>query len=169
MITLKTVGLKKLEADVNKAVRKIHGRTQKGLNAAAVKVKGDAMRLTPRDLGNLVNSAYIVWPRGSSGNKSGTKFKSGPSKTSGRTADISKLASDHVQVIAEAKARAMVWSLGWWGGPVVEIGYSAYYSIWVHEIPFTNYTKPGTQYKYLETAVNQNRSEILKIIAAYSK
>ena len=49
-------------------------------------------------------------------------------------------------------------------GPVGEIGYTADYAMWVHEID-KNYTKPGSSWKYLERALEEERERILFVIA----
>lgn len=48
-------------------------------------------------------------------------------------------------------------------GPVGEIGYTAYYAPWVHEID-KNYRKTGTSWKFLEKALKRNKKKVLKII-----
>lgn len=47
-------------------------------------------------------------------------------------------------------------------GGVVEIGYTAYYAPYVHEMPVSyNYTKSGTGPKFLEKALRESRKEII--------
>lgn len=48
-------------------------------------------------------------------------------------------------------------------GPGAEIGFMALYAVFVHEID-RNYRKPGSQWKYLETAINENHQKILEVI-----
>ena len=52
--------------------------------------------------------------------------------------------------------------------PSAEIGYTASYAVFVHEIN-NNYIAPGTQWKFLETALFSNQKEILNIIKRYAK
>ena len=47
-----------------------------------------------------------------------------------------------------------------WGA---EIGYTAYYAVFVHEIN-KNYRSPGTGWKFLERALSQSQKEILEIL-----
>jgi hypothetical protein len=54
------------------------------------------------------------------------------------------------------------------GMPVAEIGYTAAYAIYVHEIN-RNYKKPGTQWKYLETAMKEKQKEVLIIIRQFAR
>ena len=49
-------------------------------------------------------------------------------------------------------------------GPVAEIGYTAEYAPIVHETPIYHPTEPGTQWKFLETALKNNTRRILEII-----
>jgi hypothetical protein len=50
--------------------------------------------------------------------------------------------------------------------PCVEIGYTASYALYVHEMPTTyNYTTPGTGPKFLEKAVNRSRKEIIAYLS----
>ena len=46
-------------------------------------------------------------------------------------------------------------------GPGVVIGYTANYAAYVHETN-KNYVAPGTQWKFLETAVNRSREFVVK-------
>jgi hypothetical protein len=47
-------------------------------------------------------------------------------------------------------------------GATVEIGYTAYYAPYVHEMPTTyNYTKAGTGPKFLEKALRESKKEII--------
>lgn len=49
------------------------------------------------------------------------------------------------------------------GGPRGEIGYTASYAPYVHEIN-KNYRKAGTSWKFLEKALKDNRKRILELI-----
>jgi hypothetical protein len=53
-------------------------------------------------------------------------------------------------------------------GPGAEIGYTAAYAVYVHEID-KNYRAPGTSWKFLERALMESRKAILEIIARTSK
>ena len=77
-------------------------------------------------------------------------------------------ASSFVKVTKARKARGDV-SAGISSGPVVTIGYnkdgSAPYAVFTHEIgPYKNPTTPGTQYKYLETALHERIPQIKAIL-----
>ena len=47
--------------------------------------------------------------------------------------------------------------------PTIEIGYTADYAIYVHEID-KNYKAPGTSWKYLEKALNENKKKFLQFV-----
>jgi len=49
------------------------------------------------------------------------------------------------------------------GGPGVEIGYTASYAIYVHEID-KNYRAPGTGWQYLTKAVRMSKKAVLDIV-----
>ena len=54
-------------------------------------------------------------------------------------------------------------------GPVCEIGYTASYAPFVHEIKRVHYTKAGTSWKYLEIPLNSSQKIILDIIRSEVK
>ena len=51
---------------------------------------------------------------------------------------------------------------------VGEIGYTAYYAAYVHEID-KHYIAPGTQWKFLETAMKERGRDCLAVIAATAR
>ena len=56
------------------------------------------------------------------------------------------------------------------GSPVVNVGYTAEYAAFVHEMPTSyNYYKPNTGPKFLEKAVKNNIPRILKIVQDRAK
>ena len=55
------------------------------------------------------------------------------------------------------------------GGQVQEIGYMASYASFVHEIQFQNYSKPGTSWKFLETAMKQSAKDVIKVLQKHYK
>lgn len=52
-------------------------------------------------------------------------------------------------------------------GPGVEIGYTASYALWVHEIKASH--KSPTQWQFLRKALNDKRKIILRILAKSAK
>ena len=65
-----------------------------------------------------------------------------------------------------ASAYVQEWRIG--KGPGAEIGYTAAYAPYVHEIDKA-YRKPGTSWKFLEKALRESRKEILEIIRESAK
>jgi hypothetical protein len=50
-------------------------------------------------------------------------------------------------------------------GPAVEVGYTAAYAPFVHEMPSSfNFTKAGTGPKFLEKAIRKSQKEIIMLI-----
>ena len=169
----KLLGLNKVYANLNKEVRKLKGRTQAGVTAAALFVKGEAQQQVPVVDGNLRASAFVTWPQGAS---SAAKF-------TGKQAG--KLGNAHTEEIGKSKNR-----VGSIADPVAEIGFSAVYAAAVHENPRsgkTGGTSPsGKKYsagrttsgapsnrkvystvgkwKFLEDALKNNTKRILSII-----
>lgn len=54
------------------------------------------------------------------------------------------------------------------GGPGVEIGYTAGYAVYVHEID-KNYRAPGTSWQFLKKAVQESRKAVLEIVQRTAK
>lgn len=54
----KVTGLKLINKNLNKAIAKIEGDIDRGLNAGILYIKQKAIELTPVDLGFLVNSIF---------------------------------------------------------------------------------------------------------------
>lgn len=158
MIYVKGIsGLAQLTRNINREIEKIEKRTQAGLTAALEHVKGEALRITPRRLGNLVSSAYVITP---------TVTPKEPSWTTGRKgASIARLEDGHKLAMAEASEimsrnkKGEVWGV---------IGYSAYYGVYVHEMPASNkWTTPGTGPKFLEIPLKENANKMISIIKSY--
>ena len=66
-IDLKIRGLKEVTRNLNSGIRKIKGRTERGMGLAAIHVKGEAQKLCPVDTGNLRSSAFVTTGRSRSG------------------------------------------------------------------------------------------------------
>ena len=132
-------GLDQVIANLNKKVNEIENYTTQGVVAAALLVKGEAMRKTPVDTGNLVNSAYAVWEGGKQRGDDGGPAADGAIVGSAKSA------------LSSAK------------GPTAIIGFTAAYAVYVHEID-KNYRKPGSSWKFLELALMENEQKILDLI-----
>lgn len=97
---------KEMMRNLANEIDKIQGKTLQGLTMAAMKIKGEALPLTPKDTGNLRNSSYVIWE--DSGVKGNNKNKAG---------------DDVIQAVKESQNIKKV-----------AIGYGASYAIYVHEI-----------------------------------
>ena len=150
---IKWEGLDKVLRKLNLEVEQIEERTRAGLIEAGMFVRREAMIKTPVDTGNLVGSTYTVWGGGSFKRQIGQSV--GRSQFTGPHAD--RLSAEHRSKVVAARAAVQrVRDL------VVEIGYTAYYAVFVHEID-KNYRKPGSSWKFLELALMRT-SAIKRII-----
>lgn len=141
-------GIDKVLRNLNKEIDKIQGKTKLGLRLAALEIKGRAADYTPRDTGNLVNSSYVVVEGGDTdadGNFVGE--------------DAGELKAAHQSGLGRARGRTRA-------GKTLraEVGYTAYYSIFVHEIDKA-YRKPGSSWKFLEKAIREKADRVLDIIS----
>lgn len=50
-------------------------------------------------------------------------------------------------------------------GPAIELGFSANYALYVHEMMGARFKRPGAGAKFLEEALKRNANEIVRIIA----
>ncbi len=148
----KIKGLDKVVKGLNKAVKRIKGRTTAGMLEAAVLVKAESVRITPIDTGNLRNSAYITW----GGGKVKTRGRVSRAKFDTEDKSGARVASEHGSVVNERKAIMKV-------EPFAEVGYTAYYAAAVHEAPQSRKFTVG-QSKFLEQALRNNSRNIFKII-----
>ena len=111
-------GLKRVQANLTKEIRKIKGRTKQGLWIAAENIRREAQILTPVATGNLKGSAYV--------NAYNTPV-----------------------------------------GPGAEIGFTASYAVFVHEIQASH--KGKGQWKFLETAMKKLARKTLATIRRHAK
>lgn len=150
IFNVKWLGIETVIRNMNKEVGKITGRTTQGLLEAALKVKGDAVRLAPVDTGNLRSSGYVLW--GDSGKVEGGEpdgsFKSNPK-------DKINAATQHAAVVSRQKSVRVKDPHAW-------IGFSAHYALAVHE-DLDKKHRAG-QAKFLEDALMQNQKTILSIV-----
>ncbi len=150
-------GLNKVINNLNKEVKKIEGKTLKGLIRAglivlrSVEIKSP---LTPVDLGNLRASRFLVSSTGKVSMGGSPTFKDGKRK------NAKKLTSNHGSTLRDAGS-----VLGVFKKPVVIFGFSAYYAAPVHEMTGVNWSRPGSGGKFLEKAIDNNVDDMLKVIA----
>lgn len=129
--------------NLNREISSIANRTQAGLTAAALFVRGEAQKITPVDTGNLRSSAYTVSPGGI---------------VQGEDSIAQQELLDRVVRSLERTVNRIVNTRG---EMYSEIGFTASYAIFVHEIE-KNYTVGD--WKFLERALFDNHDKIIKII-----
>jgi|TARA_R100000789_G_scaffold96157_1_gene97298 hypothetical protein len=149
---VKITGLDKVVKGLNKSLKKIKNKTVAGMLEAAVLVKGESLRITPIDTGNLRNSAYITWGGGKV--KTRSRIEQGTFDTSDKSG--AKVATEHNPTVERRKSIMTV-------NPFAEIGYTAHYAAAVHEAPQSRKFTVG-QSKFLEQALRNNSRNIFKII-----
>jgi len=130
--------------DLNKKVKAIKTRTKKGMIIAGLFVQRKAQEKTPVDMGNLRSSAFTIW--GENIGARGGNFEG---------EDASDMKARHsATLIKEGAGLKMIP-----GELAVEIGFSAFYAIYVHE-DMTSFHFEGES-KFLEKALAENIDEIL--------
>lgn len=70
--------------------------------------------------------------------------------------------------VDEGNLRASAFTHAYKGtkGPAVQLGFSAYYAWYVHEMVGANFQRPGAGAKFLEASLKRNKAKILDIIAS---
>lgn len=150
-------GLDKVIKNLKKEINKIEDRSQAGITAAALFIKGEAQKETPMDLGNLVNSAFVTSP---------DEVDSNPIFRGKQAANMK---ADHVTETVESRGRVKSSR-----NPVAEVGFSAVYATAVHENPRSGKSgRPGAatsgSWKFLENALKRNTKKVLDIIKERTK
>lgn len=158
----KLKGLGKVLANLNKEVKKIEGRSLKGLIRGGILIRRDMEEtapIIPVDLGNLRASWFVVTSTGGVPTGRGREFK-------GEKA--SELISGHSKAISENKSLAKQS-----GMPGIVMGFSANYATAVHENVGANFRQPtkgkrakagGAGPKFLEASLKRNTKKVLQVI-----
>lgn len=142
------VGIEKVGKNLNKEVDKIEKSSIRGLISAAIRIKRDMEKTSPKtpiDLGNLRSSNFITSIKGvhSEGKFIGPK--------------AGELTSRHSEVIGVASSLVQQ-SIK----PMVIIGYSANYAVHVHEnMEALHWSRPGSGPKWFELAIARNKEGII--------
>jgi hypothetical protein len=171
--TIYVKGLEQVLHNLHVAVEAMEEITKEGLVAGGLFIQGEAQRRCPVDTGNLKASAFTVW--GDSLPPTPTfSGKSGPGMTTEHTAKT------NASNISCQEAKAM-------GYIMVNVGFTAFYAIYVHEDTTASHLKRikaskakkvasidlgkgkflGNigQAKFLEAALLENMQNVLDIIA----
>lgn len=149
-------GIWNFRQNLEKVAGAMKGAGLEGLRQAQAKIHRDMESISPtipKEFGNLRKSYFCV-------NSNGTIIAgSSPGFTDERK-DTSTLNPDHIDAVNnaldETASRAKTY------GPNIILGFSAYYAIYVHEMPKkTNWTLPGSGPKFFEKHVAANKDLIL--------
>lgn len=155
-------GMKEFMRELNSEIRKLKGRTHRGLIEAAIELWREAEPGTPIDTSNLNHSFFIVSFK-TDGNQAPGATKSGEFKGE----DAGKLKGDHAKVIQVASGAAK--DLGSDTEPIVIFGYSANYAVFVHENVDATFSRPGAKARWLYAAMQKARGNMLKKIQQHAK
>lgn len=144
-MSISVTGLK----NVNRNLKRLDERTKAGVRRGLIKagflIKGTSQNLTPVDTSNLKASHYVLWQ--------GAAIT--PAAWKGEDREV-------IQRLKESQAQAYSEGLQKVGPFNIVVGVSAYYAVYVHE-DLQAFHKVGTA-KFLQKAVDQNRSMILRIV-----
>jgi len=156
----------------NRKVSEIEGRSLAGLLKCAALIRNETEHgdvKTPRRTGNLINSWFVVSGRGriiAGGGKKHRAEAGGP--FSGP--DGARVAGEHSAMLSDMEKRAMSNAKSN-DGPVVIMGYSAFYALYVHEMHGTesgkeiHWTRKGSGPSWFYKALIKQEPNMLKIIA----
>lgn len=139
---------------LNNEIKNIEGKTLRGLIRAAIIIIRDMEEtppIIPIDTGNLRASRFVVTSEGSAQMGSNASFEGD---------DSGKLNQDHSSILNSAKAVAQSSP----AGPMVILGFSAYYAAEVHEKVGVNFQRPGAGAKFMQSSLRNKESQILSII-----
>lgn len=141
-------GMDKVLSNLNAEMKKIQFKNKKGLIQAGLLVQRESQKITPRALSNLVASAFTVWGPGATTTSPSFKGKEG-----------GRIGADHSKIVNQEKMKLPAGDIN----PTVEVGYSAYYAIYVHENMQAKHKK-GKEPKFLQRALERNYGQILNIV-----
>ena len=151
-------GMRKVMRNLKTELNKIEGKTLQGLIEAAIIIRRDMAHTPPKvpvDVRNLEASWFTV--------TSGGKVTAGTSPDF-KGNDSNEMAADHSKIVSTATALITGNKT-----PVVIMGFSANYAIFVHENVGANFKRPGSGAKFLEAALKRNEKNILETVAKSAK
>ncbi len=150
-------GLETVLRNLNKEAAKIEGGTTKGLVRAGIVIIRDVEKtppIVPVDLGNLRASRYVVVAQG------GVELGASPGF---QGEDAAKLGSGHGEATTSAQMASNA------SGPMVTIGFSAFYAWFVHEKVGAKFKRPGAGPKFFESSFKNTMGKVLGIIASEAR
>jgi len=131
-------GLNRVVANLNYAIKKIEGRSLRGLQIAVAHVRKEMDTVMPM-------------------------IPIGP--TAGQVKALKKQGIYREQGTGNLRATWFAIPVNLPAGPAVICGFSAGYAVYVHEmIGAVNWTRPGSGPKFFQSALRRNQDKILQII-----
>lgn len=153
---IRVVDLDKALLELSEFVRQVTLKTKKGMIKAGLRIQRGAQRLCPIDTGNLRSSAFTIW--------SGR----GTVRAEFQGKDAGRMAVQHAVVVQSEQNQLSRSDLK----PEVEVGFSAYYALFVHEDTEVSHMKKNEQgesvaigeAKFLAKAIVRNMANIQRDI-----
>jgi len=150
-------GLNTVIRNLNREIKKIEGRSMKGLIEAQIIIRRDMDKTPPKipvDTGNLRASYYTIISSGKLLEGETPNFKGGSAP---------RMSGEHMPEIMRAK------NLLPSNGPSLALGFSAFYAWFVHEMIDAKFGRPGAGAKFLEASIKRNKKPILEAIRKSAK
>lgn len=153
LTALEIQGMEVVAARMQKIISKMLYFNKQGMIKAGFLVLRESNLIVPRDLSNLAGSGFVAY---------GAQTRNQPGKFSSTTDSrvATRLERDHRQVMEFEKGDTM----GTITRPKVDVGYTAFYAIYVHERLDVRH-REGKTAKFLLIAVTKNEQKILNMIA----
>ena len=154
----KLTGMKTISKNLNKEILLMKGKTLAGLISASIVVRrkmASTPPLVPVDTRNLDHSWFVVTAKNiNDGNSPSFKGE-----------DKGEMVTKHQEVIGEEKSGLAAIKI-----PMVTMGFSANYAIYVHErVGDINYQKAGAGAKFFQSALEKSKPEMLQAIKNHAK
>jgi len=146
-ITIRVVGMDDVLVRLNQEIRRIKGRSVKGLLKGAMRILRTAKMITPVDLGNLRNSGFVVWGKGT-GQAQDRKDENFVGEAGAKVKLETNMAVQQVSAFAQGQRE-----------PFAAVGYGASYALYVHENLLVKHTVGRA--KFLEEAMIDNFDAVL--------
>lgn len=148
-VTVRLQGIEKAIKDINKYLVDYKGETDKVFFEFYAKVRQDAMTVTPtvpKDTGNLRNSMFFTYSKGTKGGR-------------GEKQDSS--------LISRCQAECSIaYTIN---KPVAIIGFAAEYAARVHEAVNQRFREPGSGAKYFETHLKSNETYFVELLKKHAR
>ena len=167
----KLLHVKEIMENINTQFDHIKERSLKGMILSAILVRRDMEDTPPKipvDYGNLRASFFITSTKGGGDQAKGNKTFEGP--------DAGQLQSEHSTTVSSVESLLTIQK-----NPVVAMGFSAGYAIYVHENLEANFAtpkmvggkakakRPGAGPRFFSAALDRNKQKMLEIIGNNAK